>query len=492
MLVVMAISFFTVRVVLEKLGISDYGIYNIVGSIVVVFSFLKTTLTSASQRFFSYTIGKGNVVDLIEMFKTNLLFYLIICILIIFFAETVGLWFLNNKLNIPSDRLYAANWVFQMSILGFVFTTLTVPYESVITSHENMGIYAYISILEALLKLMIAYGVIWFSFDKLIVYSILVAISSFIVFLSYLLYCRRKYEECRFGFLWNKDMFKEVVQYSMWNIVGTTASVINGEGSNIVLNVFFGPVVNGARAIAYQIIGIATRFSSNFFTAVRPRLIILYAKGDLAEMYKLINQSAKLSFFLIFMISMPILFQINYVLSLWLGSIPPYVKEFAMLSIITILIDVLSNPLITAAQATGNIKVYQITMSVILVLGIPISYCILLFYKEPEIVFYVSILISIILLTARLIILKSLVKLSIMKFFKDVIFRVLSSSLVSLILILLTFQYVKFDDSTFAFFMIKSVLIFLIVLIVIISLGLNKLERVSFMQYINKIFRRLC
>ena len=211
MLVVMAISFFTVRVVLEKLGISDYGIYNIVGSIVVVFSFLKTTLTSASQRFFSYTIGKGNVVDLIEMFKTNLLFYLIICILIIFFAETVGLWFLNNKLNIPSDRLYAANWVFQMSILGFVFTTLTVPYESVITSHENMGIYAYISILEALLKLMIAYGVIWFSFDKLIVYSILVAISSFIVFLSYLLYCRRKYEECRFGFLWNKDMFKEVV-----------------------------------------------------------------------------------------------------------------------------------------------------------------------------------------------------------------------------------------------------------------------------------------
>ena len=491
MLVVMAVSFYTVRIVLEELGISDYGLYNIVGGIVVLFSFLKTTLTSASQRFFSFTIGKGNVKEMEEIFKTNIFFYLIVCAVIIILSETIGLWFLNSQLNIELDRIEAANWTYQMSIIAFILSTMTVPYESVITSHENMSFYAYVSILEAFLKLIVAYLLALFQYDKLIIYSILITFSSLVVFLVYAIYCQKKFQECSFGFSWNRKMFKEIAAYSAWNIVGTTASIVNNQGSNIVLNLYFGTVVNGAKAIASQIIGVATRFSSNFFTAVRPRLIKLYASGRLDEMYKLINQSAKVSYFLIFIIALPLILQIDYVLSLWLGHVPPYAKIFAILSIVSILIDSLSNPLVSAAQATGNIKKYQITLCIILLSGVPVSYCLLSFYKNPNLVFYITIFISLISLIARLIIVRSLIKLPVKSFLKDVVFHVCLSSTLSVIVAYIYIHYSHSSGNSFLGFVVNTLIILIVTVAAIIVFGLNKTERTQVKTILNKLINKL-
>lgn len=492
MLVIMGISFFTVRIILEKLGIVDYGIYNVVGSIVVMFSFLKTSLTSASQRYFAYSIGKDVTTDkLSKLFKTNILFYLIVCAIIIVFAETIGLWFLNNKLIIPDERLFAANCTYQMSVLAFVISTMMVPYESIITAHENMDIYAYLSIIESILKLVIVYFLSISSFDKLIIYSLLVTISTFIVFLLYGSYCKYKYRECKLGIYYNKGLFQEIANYTTWNIVGTLASVFNTQGSDVILNIFFGPAVNGARAIANQIIGIATRFSSNFFTAVRPRLIKLYAENAFDEMFLLVTRSARFTYFLIFLISIPILFQLDFVLKIWLGNIPEYVETFAKLSVISILIDALSNPLVTVAQATGKIKKYQIVLSAILLTGIPISYILLKFINNENIVFYILILISISSLVARLLLLKQMVGFSIRLFFKTVIIRVFLVSIIVLILsyCILNIHYNIQND--WIKFIINSLIIIIIELSTIFLIGITPNERLYLLNFFkSKIFKK--
>lgn len=487
MLVIMGISFFTVRIILEKLGIVDYGIYNVVGSVVVMFSFLKTSLTSASQRFFAYSIGKGNnIVNLANLFKTNIFFYLIVCGIIIILAETIGLWFLNNKLVIPDERLFAANWTYQMSILAFVISTMMVPYESIITAHENMDIYAYLSIIESVLKLIIVYCLSICEFDKLILYSVLVTISTLIVFILYSSYCTYRYKECKWGIYYNKNTFKEIANYTSWNIVGTLASVFNAQGSDVILNLFFGPAVNGARAVANQIIGISTRFSSNFFTAVRPRLIKLYAEKAFDEMFSLVERSARFTYFLIFFISIPLLFQLDFVLKIWLGKIPDYVMTFAKLSVISILIDSLSNPLVTVAQATGKIKKYQAILSIILILGVPISYTLLKFIKDENIIFYVLIAISLSSLIARLLLLKQMVGISIRLFIKKVVLRVLSTSLIVLLLsyFALSFHYDIQND--WLKFIINSFVILFIEFCTVFFIGITHNERSYLKNYIRK------
>lgn len=481
MLLIMMVSLFTVRVVLNTLGVVDYGIYNVVGGIVVMFSFLSGTMASASQRFFAFELGRNNIQQLKKTFSLTVTIYAIIAIIVLLLAETIGLWFLNTQMVIPTDRMEAANWIYQFSILSFLVTIMTIPYNAAIIARENMKVFAYVGIIEVLLKLVIVYLLVLFSFDKLKLYACLWFAVTVIVTLIYRTICKRKYEECRFGFYWNRGLFNTLMSYSGWNLFGATAGILNNQGINILLNVFFGPVVNAARGIAYQISAAVNQFASNFFTAVNPQITKYYAANEKEQMMKLVYQSSKFSFFLLFILSMPVLLETNYILTLWLKEVPEYVVLFSRLVLFSVLIDSLSNSLITSALATGKIKRYQMIVGGMLLLNLPISYCFLKFGFPPQITMYISIVISGICLFLRLWMLRDMIGLSMKDYIIRVLIVVISVSIVAyLIPLFLLFQL---EESLMRFIIIGFTgLITSIGTIYII--GLSKNERKFLIQII--------
>jgi O-antigen/teichoic acid export membrane protein len=428
MLLIMAVSLYTVRIVLHALGAVDYGIYNVAGGVVTMFAFFSGTMASASQRFFAFELGRNNITQLKKTFSMTMIMYAMIALVILILAETVGLWFLNTKMTIPSDRMEAARWVYQFSVLSFMMTMFTIPYNASIIAHENMKVFAFVSIIEVSLKLAIVYLLVFFSFDKLKLYAILMFGVTTIVTFIYRTYCIHKFLECRFSFNWEKSLFKKLISYSGWNLFGALANAFNNQGINIILNIFFGPLVNAARGVAYQVNSAVNQFVLNFMTATRPQITKYYAIGEKQQMLKLVFQSSKLSFLLLFVLSMPVLLEANFIFRLWLKEVPDYVILFTRLVIITALIDSLSYPLMTAAQATGKIKKYQATVGGVMLLNLPTSYIFLKFGFPPQIVFYIALLNSIICLLLRLWLLRNMVGLKIEEFFLKVI---LSSSLVS-------------------------------------------------------------
>lgn len=434
MLLTMCVTLYTVRVVLNVLGINDYGLYNVVGGIVIMFSFMSSSMSGASQRFFSFELGKNDLVQFKRTFGLMILIYGCIAIIVLILAETIGLWFLNDKMIIPPDRLVAANWVFQFSILSFLVTIMTIPYNAAIIAHENMKVYAYVSIIEVVLKLIFVFVLVGVLFDKLILYSILVFITTCFTTFLYSFICRKSYPECKFQFYWNRPLFNTLISYSGWNLFGATATVLNNQGVNIMLNLFFGPVVNGARAIAYQIGSTINQFVFNFQTAVNPQITKYYASGDMTKMKELVFQSCKLSYFLLFLISMPVLIETNFILGIWLKEVPPHVVNFSRLIIIGALIDSLSYPLMTAAQATGKIKQYQSIVGGTMLLNLPISYGFLKFGYDAQTTMYIAIFISIICLFLRLYMLKGMLGLSVKNFITKVLLKVIFITFLSFLL----------------------------------------------------------
>jgi O-antigen/teichoic acid export membrane protein len=481
MLLTMAVSLFTVRLVLNTLGVVDYGIYNVVGGIVVMFSFLSSTMTSASQRFFAFELGRSDMVQLKRTFSLTITIYAVIAVIVMLLAETLGLWLLNNKLVIPVERMDAANWIYQFSILSFIVTIMTIPYDAAIIAHENMNVYAYMSIIEVLLKLVIVYVLVLFSFDKLKLYACLIFATTCIITFIYRTICKRKYQECSFKFYWDRGLFNTLMRYSGWNLFGATAGILNNQGINILLNMFFGPIVNAARAIAYQISGAVNQFVFNFTTAVNPQITKYYAAGEQQQMMSLVFQSSKLSYYLLFFLSMPVIVETNFILNLWLKETPEYVVLFTRLVVITALIDTLSNPLITAALATGNIKKYQIVVGGMLLLNLPVSYFFLKLGFMPEVTMYVAIVISTICLFLRLQMLKGMVGLSMGDYFKKVIRAIISVSVVAYsIPVILCFQM----DESFIRFIIVGFTGAIVSVTTIYFLGLSTNERQFIIQII--------
>jgi len=469
----MLVTLYTVRIVLNTLGVVDYGIYNVVGGIVVMFSFLSSTMSTASQRFFAFELGREDYLQLKRTFSMTVSIYLIIAIAVLLLAETIGLWFLNTQMVIPVNRMVAANWIFQFSILSFLVTILTIPYNAAIIAHENMKVFAYVSILEVSIKLLIVYLLVYFSYDKLKLYSVLMFATVCLITFIYRTICKRKYKECHFQFYWEKSLFNTLMSYSGWNLFGATAGVLNNQGINILLNVFFGPVVNAARGIAFQISTSVNQFVSNFITAVNPQITKYYAANEKDQMMKLVFQSTKLSYFLLFILSMPVLLETNFILLLWLKQTPQYVVLFVRLMIIAALIDSLSYPLMTAAQATGKIKKYQAVVGGMMLLNLPISYLFLKLGFLPQITMYISIVISIICLFLRLVLLRSMIGLKVKLFFKSVLFKVFSVSLISYIFPLLLLY--RLDDCLLRFlFICISGLVTSIGSIYIIGLTMNE------------------
>jgi len=488
MFLTMGVSLYTSRIVLNTLGIEDFGIYNVVGGVVMMFSFLNASMSSATQRFLSFELGKNDFVQLKKVFSMSVNIHAIIAVAVLILAESIGLWFLNAKLVIPVERMEAANWVYQFSILSFMVTIMSVPYNATIIAYERMKIYAYVSIVEVVLKLIVVFALVWIGFDKLKMYSILIFCVTALIWMIYRIYCGRNFKITNYKFFWEKSLFKTLMDYAGWNLFGNVASVAMGQGVNILLNLFFGPVVNAARGIAFQVRGAIYGFVTNFQMAMNPQIIKSYAADDIKYMHQIIFQGAKYSFFLLFMLSLPILLETEIILKLWLKIVPEYTVIFTRLVLINILIDSISGPLRTAAQASGKIKKYQAIIGGLLLLILPISYIFLKMGFPPQITLYVSISISIVALFARLWILQPLVQISIGKFIKEVISVALLVTLTAIIVPLIL--RLRMDQGLIRF-LIVSIIAFCSTTTFIYLIGLNRQEKQFVIRRFNKTLRRI-
>ena len=483
MFVIMAITLFTSRVVLTTLGVVDFGIYNVVGGVVAMMGILNGAMSVSTQRYLTFELGRKDALRLKQVFSMCFTIFVILAFIAIFLAETIGLWFLNTQMMIPDDRMAAANWVYQFSILACVSSLMVIPYNATIIAHERMNVYAYVGILEVVLKLAIVYLLLVIPADRLACYGLLVFLSQSIVTCTYILYCIKHFKESHYKFYWERTLFTELISYSGWNLFGSISSLVKGQGLNILLSMFFTPAVNAARGIAYQINAAITQFFTNFYTAVRPQITKYYAQGDMAEMTKLVFRSSKMSFYLILLVSMPIIIETPYIVNLWLGQLPEYVVPFTRLIIAISAIDSMATPLMTAAHATGNIRLYQSSVGTMTMLNIPISYLFLKWGFSPMVVFYVSLSISIVCLFMRLWIVRKLMEFPV----KEYIIKVFGSSLlvcaIALVIPLLAYIHMPED--------IYSVLLICILCIVssigtIYCIGLNAQER----QFVSEIIKK--
>ena len=362
MLFLMAVSLYTSRVVLNALGVEDFGIYNVVGGVVAMFTVLSGSLSAAISRFITYELGKGNQENLNKIFSSAVTIQLGLAGIIILLVETIGIWFLNVKMNISEVRMEAANWVFQFSILTFAINLVSVPYNASIIAHEKMSAFAYISILEAVGKLTIAYLIGISPIDKLIFYAILMCAVALIVCFTYGNYCKRHFSECTYRFIWDKQLLKQMFGFAGWNFIGTASAVLRDQGGNVVINLFCGPTVNAARGVAFQVNNAVNQFVANFMTALNPQITKSYASGDKEYMMTLIFQGARLSFYMLLLLSLPILVNTHYILELWLKIVPEHTVLFVQLVLIFTMSESISQPLITAMLATGKIRNYQIVV----------------------------------------------------------------------------------------------------------------------------------
>lgn len=487
MILVMGVNLYIVRIVLQVLGEVDYGIYNVVAGVVVMLSFLSGTMSSASQRFFAFELGKQNKEKLKKTFSVTVSIYLFLSIIILVLSESFGLWFLNYKMNIPADRMYAANWVLQFSILSFLMTMFEIPYKSLIIAYEKLSVFAYISIFEVGFRLMLVFALTLLQFDKLVVYAFLMFIVAGLTLFMYKFFCQRYFSESKYTFVWDVSLIKTLLSYSGWNMFGGLAAVMNNHGVNILLNLFFGPVINAARGVAFQVFNAINQFVQSFALAVRPQITKYYAQGNISEMMKLIFQSSRWSFFLLLILVITVLFETNYLLSFWLIEVPKYTVLFLRLLIILSLIDSLSFPLMAGAQATGKIKVYQIIVGGTMLLNVPISYVLLVLGYAPQFPFIVAIFISILSLILRILLLSRLIGLSVKSFFKEVVLVVVSVFVVSLILPFYIYHNLPEGLLRFSILSLSSISF---AVVTVYFLGLTKPERGKLSHTILRQFKR--
>ncbi|WP_455629946.1 lipopolysaccharide biosynthesis protein [Parabacteroides sp.] len=488
MLFLMLVSLYTSRVTLEVLGINDFGIYNAVGGVVAMFSILSGSLSAAISRFITYELGEGNEEKLKTIFSSALTIQAILCLLVLVFAETIGLWFLNVKMNIPIERVAAANWVFQFSILTFSISLISIPYNAAIISHERMTLFAYISVLEAIGKLLIAYLITVSFGDKLAIYSALICLIAFMSNCVYRVYCKRHFRECHYCFIWDRLLLKQMFGFAGWNFIGASAAVLRDQGGNIVINLFCGPVVNAARAIAFQVNGSIHGFVANFMTALNPQITKAYAAGENEYMMSLIFQGARLSFYMLLLLSLPVLVNTHYILQLWLNVVPDHTVFFVRLVLIFAMCESVSNPLITAMLATGDIKKYQIVVGGLQMMNLPVSYVLLRLGFFPEIILVVAIIISQCCLAARLFMLRRMIHLSVVDYLRKVYWNVLFVSVLSAIPPFFVSSYV---EKTFLSLLAVSIFSLCTTFCVVFYIGCTKNEQRFILDKVCAIYNKI-
>ena len=482
------VSLYTTRVILHALGSEDFGINNVVGGIVTMFVFISDTMASASQRFFACEVGLGNKLKLNKYFNVTVCCYLVIILSLLVIVEVVGYWFVNYKLTIPGHRMYAANVILQFSIIAFVMRMVSVPYGAMIIAYERIFIFAFIGLADSLLTLSAALFIQNYGGDRLIAYSFFLLVLAAINTLFCFLYCRHHFrEEIHIRLSWDKSLFLEVVSYSGWSLFWTMANVVRSQGLNILLNIFFNPVVNAARGIAYQVNNVINQFTNSFYQAVRPQITKLTARGERDRMMNLMFSSSRISFLLLTVVAVPLLIKTPYILNIWLGDYPEYTVAFMRLVIIVAMIDSLGHPPTTSICATGRIKWFHICVGGLLILNVPISYLLLKNGSEPFVVFKVSIIMSTLAQIARLLFMRYMHKMSIREYISNVLIRVLVVLSLSL---LCSYLFSVVFRETFVLFCVFVFLSCLLTVVLSYFVGITTNERAKVNSFVKERLKK--
>lgn len=486
MFIILVLNLYISRVILDQLGTIDYGIYNVVGSIVLMFSYMNSALSLATTRFFSYEMCNG-LERLKIVYNTSVLIQVVFSIIILIIAETLGLWLVNNKLVIPADRIVAANWVYQFSILTTIISIISVSYISAITSHEKMGVYAIVSIIEIFLKLIVALMIASSPIDKLIFYGCSLLIITIISFFIKYIYCKRSFEEIVIQRLFSKKLFKQMFSFVGWNFFGATAGMSVGQGLNFIINIYFGPAVNAARGIAFQIEGAVNNFVTSINTAVNPQIVKRYSTQDYNGMYTLVFFSSKISFILLLLISFPIIIDAEYILGLWLKQVPDNAVLFTRLILIYMLSLAPTYAINMSAQASGNIKYFQITEGCIILLNIPIAILLYSLGFEAYISFVSMIILSITAFIAKLIVLSHIINFPVLNYLKDVGSKIM---IIALLCIGIYISVRFFVVLKFTHFLIKTVLYYIPLISIVWLICFKKNEKDLVISSIKKWFQK--
>lgn len=486
MLLVMGISIYTSRIVLQELGVSDYGIYSLVGGFISLFGILNVAMSSATQRYLTFDIGKNDSEKLQKTFNATLTIHFGIALLVFLLAETAGLWYVNYKMVFPTERTFAVNFVYQFSIAASLIGIIQVPYNAMIVSHERMSIYAYVGIAEVVLKLLIVLLLVYLGSDKLITYSILTFSVALGIRLFYQWYCRKHFKESHYRFYYDKDYYRELISYTSWSLLGGMSFLGKEQGNNVLLNLFFGTLVNAAYGIMGIVKNVITSFISSFQLASNPQIIKHYANNELKEMFQLINQTSKFSFYLSLILVLPLYFNIDFILKEWIDTIPPNTEDLIRVALMCVLVDSISGPILVGVTATGKVKWYHIIISGLNMLNLPISYIFLKLelFKEPEIIMYVWFFISVISSVFRLIIFNRLIGFGIKDFLSNVILKIISVTFLSVAVIVVLSNFVIVNS--IGYLLGTTFIYVLIISLVILMVGITKNEQLMILRTIKE------
>lgn len=457
MILVLLVSLYTVRVILNTLGVIDYGIYNVVGGAVLFFSFLSNTMSRSTQRFFSYELGKKSGGNLKEMFQINFTVYLLIIAIVVVLSATLGIWFLDTQMVIPADRINASYWIFLSTLISFVIKMLVAPYQAVLISYEKMGLFAWLSIVEVILLLIIVFTLQVLPFDKLKSYAIFNLSVTVIVNMACAIICRLRFKECRLGINMNRTKLLQIVSFTGFSLYGHSATALRSYGINILLNLFFGPAMNAARGIAYQAYNAINTFVNNFTVALNPQIVKSYAAEQRQEMFTLMVRGCKISYFIILLLTTPVMLQTSYIFTLWLKEVPEHTVFFTRLVLIMAIIDAISIPLSAAFNATGRIKHFQLIVGSILYAILPLSWVFLKMGFPPETPMMISVGVSLLLLWVKSYLAKKSYHFPLKMFWYDIVFKLFIVTLLSYLFPILLIIYIGGEESFIHFGIISLI-----------------------------------
>lgn len=488
MLVTMVVTLYTSRVVLNTLGIEDYGIYNVVAGVVVLFSFINNAMSTGTQRHISYELGKidGRVP---RIFSACLRIHLVLAVLVVVLGEVIGLWFLNNGLNIPSERLYAANVIFHIALITCFIGIVKTPYDAAVIAYERMSFYAYMSIFDVLAKLLMVYVLMVMPYDKLILYVLFILFVSAVGFLIQVYYAHRRLAGIELVAVRDRKLYKYLLSFSGWTLFGSTTGMLESQGLNMIVNIYFGVVLNAAVGIANQIRGVLGQFVSGFQQALNPQLVMSESSGDRLRQFDLIFRSAKFSFFILFALSLPIMANLRPILFLWLGQVPEYTVAICMLVIVFQLLECLSSPLYTTIFAIGKIKTYQCIVSLLRTLSVVAAFAICYLDIEPYMVYLMPCVVAYLLLLYRIWFINKEISLPLVSFLRRVVLPILGVCVVTVIPVLVYRWYMPADDSLLRLFF-ETCFIAIYTLFAIFFIGITSSERAVILQQFRKIIRR--
>ena len=476
MLFVLFVSLYASRVVLRTLGVVDFGVNNVVAGFVSMFAFLNSTLTNSIQRFYNFELGKNGVTGMQKVYQTSILIQIVLAVITLLAVETIGVWYLETKMVIPADRIVAARWVFQCAVAGLVFVIMGIPFSSAIMAYEKMDYYAIVGIIDAVLKLALVFALPHIPHDKLIMYGCLTLTVNILNFLLYFVYSKIKFKELMFKVVYYKDMFKSMLSFSSWNVVGTFANMLKGQGLNMILNIFFGPIVNAARGVAYQMMNALQGFTANIVVAFRPQLVQSYAVGNYQRVKNIFFSESKISYILMYALVVPIIIEMPYLLELWLGkgAVPDYTVPFANLVLLNMLFSTLNTPCTQVIHATGKVKTYQMVYSVLITSILPISWVVLKLGGNPSSVFVVSLMMTIINQIVSLFIVRKVFEYSIKEYVKAVI---IPCAIISVLLPIVPFLITKYMETSFLRLAVVCALDIILTIAISYAFALNSSEK---------------